>query len=75
MNNYRKYLPSFNVDDTIAYTDIELLKKFVTDQGKILPRRVTGLTTKQQKKIVKAIKKARVLAYLPFVNRDVVKIN
>ena len=43
----------------IDYKDIDLLKLFITEQGKILPRRVTGLSSKQQKKVTKLIKTAR----------------
>ena len=75
MNNYRKRTSSLGTGEEIDYKDIDLLKKFVTEQGKILPRRLTGLTSKQQKKAAKAIKRARVLAYLPFVSQDVIKIN
>nr|QUE29529.1 ribosomal protein S18 [Erythrotrichia foliiformis] len=75
MNNYRKKTLSISTSEDIDYKDIDLLKKFVTEQGKILPRRLTGLTSKQQKKVAKAIKRARVLAYLPFVSQDVIKIN
>lgn len=56
--------------ELLDYKDIDLLRKFITDQGKILPRRFTGLTTKQQKKLTKAIKQARILALLPFLNKD-----
>ena len=51
----------------IDYKDIDLLKLFITEQGKILPRRVTGVTVQQQRQIAKAIKRARALALLPFV--------
>jgi small subunit ribosomal protein S18 len=51
----------------IDYKDIDLLTLFVTDQGKILPRRATGVTVQQQRKISKAIKRARVLSLFPFV--------
>jgi small subunit ribosomal protein S18 len=56
---------SFN--QKIDYKDIDLLTLFVTDQGKILPRRATGVTVQQQRKISKAIKRARALSLLPFV--------
>jgi small subunit ribosomal protein S18 len=56
---------SFN--QKIDYKDINLLTLFVTDQGKILPRRATGVTVQQQRKISKAIKRARILALFPFV--------
>jgi small subunit ribosomal protein S18 len=41
--------------------------KFVNEQGKILPRRATGVTVQQQRKLTKAIKRARILSLLPFV--------
>nr|QUE29278.1 ribosomal protein S18 [Erythrotrichia welwitschii] len=75
MNNYRKKPSSLNSGEEIDYKDIDLLKKFVTEQGKILPRRLTGLTAKQQKKVAKSIKRSRMLAYLPFVSQDIIKIN
>lgn len=68
---YRRKLSPLKANDAIDYKDVELLSKFLTEQGKILPRRVTGLTTKQQTKLTKAVKKARILALLPFVNRDI----
>lgn len=67
---YRRKLSPLKTTDLIDYKDIELLSKFLTEQGKILPRRVTGLTTKQQTRLTKAVKRARILALLPFVNRD-----
>ena len=53
--------------DLITYKDIKILTNYLSEQGKILPRRVTGLTSKQQKKITKCIKTARIAALLPFV--------
>jgi small subunit ribosomal protein S18 len=67
---YRRKVSPLKTDDSIDYKDVELLSKFLTEQGKILPRRLTGLTTKQQTKLTKAIKKARLLSLLPFVNRE-----
>lgn len=49
----------------IDYKDHELLRKFMTEQGKILPRRTTGANAKQQRQITRAIRKARVLGLLP----------
>lgn len=59
----------FNVADieNVNYKDTTLLSNFISDQGKILPRRMTGLSSKQQKKVTKLIKRARVAALLPFV--------
>ena len=51
----------------IDYKDPEYLKKFLNEQGKILPRRITGTSIKYQKKVATAIKRARHLALLPYV--------
>ena len=53
--------------EKLTYKDIKVLTNFLSDQGKILPRRVTGLSSKQQKKVTKLIKTARIAALLPFV--------
>nr|YP_010850433.1 ribosomal protein S18 [Lophurella caespitosa]WGH13259.1 ribosomal protein S18 [Lophurella caespitosa] len=73
MNTYKKN--SFtelkkDSKDAVDYKDIDLLRKFINDQGKILSRRSTGLNSKQQKKITKSIKRARLLALLPFLKKD-----
>nr|QUE28891.1 ribosomal protein S18 [Porphyropsis coccinea] len=75
MNNNRKKVSLMNPNDSIDYKDIDFLKKIITEQGKILPRRLTGLTSKQQKQAAKAIKRARMLSHLPFVAQDIIKIN
>ncbi len=49
----------------IDYKDHELLSKFMTEQGKILPRRATGANAKQQRQVTRAIRKARVMGLLP----------
>jgi small subunit ribosomal protein S18 len=51
----------------IDYKDANFLLKFVNEQGKILPRRITGTSTKYQKKVSQAIKRARHLALMPYV--------
>ncbi len=51
----------------IDFKDVDLLRKFVTDRGKILPRRATGTSAKYQRKLAIAIKRARHMALLPFV--------
>jgi small subunit ribosomal protein S18 len=53
--------------DNINYKDTNFLSNFISDQGKILPRRLTGLNSKQQKRVTKLIKRARIAALLPFV--------
>ena len=51
----------------IDYKDGEFLKKFLNEQGKMLPRRISGNSLKYQRKVAQAIKKARQMALLPYV--------
>ncbi len=53
----------------IEYTHYRLLKMHISDMGRILPRRVTGLCSKRQRQMSKAIKRAREMAILPYINR------
>lgn len=53
---------------TIDYKDIELLKRFISANGKIIPRRVTGTKAKYQRMLASAIKRARQMALLPYVS-------
>lgn len=55
---------------TVDYLDPKFLTRFTNDQGKILPRRITGLSAYQQRQIAKAVKYARHLALVPFVAQD-----
>ena len=55
----------FKVED-IDYKNVDLLKNFMNDKGKISPSRVTGLEAKIQRKIAKAIKRARQIALMPY---------
>ena len=80
-NNDIKYLTPIAVDTKrkkycrfkknrikyIDYKDADFLLKFVNEQGKILPRRITGTSTKYQRKVAQAVKRARHLALMPFV--------
>ncbi len=50
----------------IDYKDVETLKKYINDKGKILPRRVTGACAKHQRHIAEQVKKARAIALLPY---------
>ncbi|OJX47075.1 MAG: 30S ribosomal protein S18 [Chloroflexi bacterium 44-23] len=54
-------------DTKINYKDIELLRRYVMEDGKIRPRRQTGTCAKHQRELASAIKRARVIALLPFV--------
>ena len=51
----------------VDYKDPEFLKKFLNEQGRILPRRLTGTSLKYQRKVSQAVKRARHIALLPFV--------
>jgi small subunit ribosomal protein S18 len=50
----------------IDYKDVKLLRRFVTEQGKIMPRRVTGTSAKMHRKLIRAIKRARNIALMPY---------
>ncbi len=60
------------IEGYIDYKEPKKLYKFISDQGKIIPRRVTGLSAKQHRELVRAIKRARQIALLPFVS-DAIK--
>lgn len=54
----------------VDYKNTEVLSQFITEQGKILPMRVTGVSAEFQRMLKKAIKRARHVALLPFINRS-----
>jgi small subunit ribosomal protein S18 len=56
--------------EVVDYKDVRRLQRFLTERGKILPRRATGMTAKQQRQVARAIKRARQIALLPYVKRD-----
>ena len=80
-NNEIRYLTPINVDTKkkkycrfkksgikfIDYKDPNFLMKFVNEQGKILPRRITGTSLKYQRKVAQAVKRARHIAVMPYV--------
>lgn len=64
----RKRCPFCNAGiKEIDYKDTELLSRFITERGKIMPRRITGASAKHQKMLAQAVKRARMMALLPFV--------
>ena len=67
---FKKRLSPIKPGDPIDYKDVDLLKKFITERGKLLPRRLTSLTAQQQRDLTNAVKRARILALLPFVNPE-----
>ena len=59
---------SFKGAPKVDYKNIKLLKRFISEKGKMLPSRITSVSTKKQRELSKAIKRARFLALLPYVN-------
>nr|QWV60949.1 ribosomal protein S18 [Syringodium isoetifolium] len=68
--SFRRRLPPIQLGDRIDYKDMNLISRFISEQGKILSRRVNRLTLKQQRLITIAIKQARILSLLPFLNNE-----
>lgn len=66
----RKKVSPLQPGEEVDYKDVRRLQRFLTERGKILPRRATGLTAKQQRQVSLAIKRARQIALLPYVKRD-----
>jgi small subunit ribosomal protein S18 len=62
----KRVSPLADPNVVIDYKNPQLLKHFLTDRGKIVPSRITGVTARQQRAITKAIKRARQLALLPY---------
>ena len=67
MLDSKQNISNLEINQKINYKDVDLLKLFITEQGKIIPRRLTGVTLQQQRQIAKAIKRARLIALLPFI--------
>nr|YP_010292872.1 ribosomal protein S18 [Dapsilanthus disjunctus]ULQ65064.1 ribosomal protein S18 [Dapsilanthus disjunctus]ULQ65152.1 ribosomal protein S18 [Dapsilanthus disjunctus] len=68
--SFHRRLPPIQSGDRIDYRNVDLLYQFISDHGTILKRRITKLTLKQQRLITSAIKQARILSFLPFLNND-----
>ncbi len=67
---FRKKVCRFCTQKVVAnYKDADTLRRFITERGKILPRRITGTCAKHQRSLSREIKRARVLAYLPYVKQ------
>jgi len=68
--SFRRRFPPIGPGDRIDYRNMSLISRFISEQGKILSRRVNKLTLKQQRLITIAIKQARILSLLPFLNNE-----
>jgi small subunit ribosomal protein S18 len=64
---YQRRRPRNVVPDYVDWKDVDFLKNFIPERGKIMPRRISGISAKDQRRIAKAIKRARTMALLPFV--------
>ncbi|NLO88752.1 MAG: 30S ribosomal protein S18 [Clostridia bacterium] len=64
----RKKVCSFCVDkiEVVDYKDADRLRKYITERGKIIPRRISGNCARHQRQLTRAIKRARIMALLPF---------
>ena len=63
-------LSRISSQEVFDYKNIQLLQGYITEQGKILPRRNNNLNAKQQRALTRAVKQARILGLLPFINEE-----
>lgn len=63
-----KIMSKYELPKRFDYKDIDILKQFITETGKIIPARVTGVSASNQRKVTKSIKIARFLALLPYTD-------
>jgi small subunit ribosomal protein S18 len=56
-------------DSEIDYKNVELLSRFISERGRIMPSRISSVSAKKQRKLAKAIKRSRMLALMPFVSQ------
>lgn len=69
--NYRRYGRRRQRQSVPAYVDwkdVEFLERFIPERGKIMPRRISGVSAKDQRRVARAIKRARVMALIPYVS-------
>ena len=64
---FQRRRPRQVVPDYVDWKDVDFLRRFVPERGKIMPRRISGISAKDQRRVAKAIKRARSMALLPFV--------
>ncbi|CAN5194492.1 hypothetical protein BH20ACI2_BH20ACI2_21530 [soil metagenome] len=64
---YQRRRSRLMIPDYLDWKDVDLLRQFVPERGKIMPRRISGIPAKDQRRLAKAIKRARSMAMLPFV--------
>jgi len=64
---FQRRRPRQVIPDYVDWKDVDYLRQFIPERGKIMPRRISGITAKDQRRIATAIKRARSMALLPFV--------
>jgi small subunit ribosomal protein S18 len=64
---YQRRRPRQRVPEYVDWKDLDFLKRFIPERGKIMPRRISGVTAKEQRKIATAIKRARYMGLIPYV--------
>ena len=65
---YQRRRPRQIVPDYVDWKDVDFLRQFIPERGKIMPRRISGISAKDQRRIATAIKRARSMALLPYVS-------
>ena len=65
---YNRYRQRQTVPAYVDWKDVDYLSKFIPERGKIMPRRISGVSAKDQRRLARAIKRARVMALLPYVS-------
>jgi small subunit ribosomal protein S18 len=64
---FQRRRPRQVVPDYVDWKDVDYLRRFIPERGKIMPRRISGITAKDQRRVAQAIKRARSMALIPFV--------
>lgn len=64
---FQRRRPRQSVPDYVDWKDVDFLRRFIPERGKIMPRRISGITAKDQRRVARAIKRARSMALIPFV--------
>lgn len=65
---YQRRRPRQVIPDYVDWKDVDYLRQFIPERGKIMPRRISGISAKDQRRIARAIKRARTMALLPYVS-------
>jgi small subunit ribosomal protein S18 len=64
---FQRRRPRQVIPDYVDWKDVDFLRRFIPERGKIMPRRISGITAKDQRRVAQAIKRARSMALIPFV--------